>query len=79
MEKAPVMKKKLNIEGIVAAIKEMDDKNLSGFVLIGYETQDHQTKKYRVDLQHLKSATVIGMLEEFKAQFFSHSHLHKKE
>ena len=72
-----ISEKKLNIEGIVFAIKEMDEKKLPGFVLIGYETEDRQLKKYRVDMQKLNPVTLIGMLEEFKAQFFANAH--KKE
>ena len=69
--------KKLNIEGIVAAIKEIDEKKLRGFVLIGFETEDRKLKKYRVDIQKLNPITVMGMLEEFKAQYFAKAH--KKE
>ena len=66
--------KRLNIEGIVSAIKEMDDKALAGFVLIGFETEDRKTKKYRIDMQKISPITAVGMLEEFKSQYFLKAH-----
>ena len=77
MKEEFVSEKKLNIEGIVLAIKEMDEKKLPGFVLIGFEAEDRKMKKYRVDMQKLNPITLVGMLEEFKAQFFSN--MHKKD
>lgn len=74
MGKGIISERKLNIEGIVSAIKEMDEKKLSGFVLIGFESEDKKTKKYRVDLQNINPIALIGMLEEFKAQYFAKAH-----
>lgn len=71
MNEEIIKEKKLNIEGIVSAIKEMDEKKLPGFVLIGFESQDRQIKKYRIDMQKITPTTAIGMLEEFKSEFFT--------
>lgn len=67
MEKAPIRLN--NLEGILAEIKELDESNGGGFVLVGHQAQDGSIK-FQLTNKKMPMLAVIGALEQFKASFF---------
>lgn len=69
MSKQYVPKARLNIEKIVADIKELDEKDVTGFVLVAQQEGNKVT--FNLSSKGMSHAAVIGALEQFKFNFFA--------
>lgn len=61
-----------NLEGLIAEIKDLDDSEFGGFVIVGHQTAPGKIK-FQVTNKKMSMLNVIGSLEQFKASYFSTS------
>ncbi|MFH1587392.1 MAG: hypothetical protein ABID38_06035 [Candidatus Diapherotrites archaeon] len=50
-------------------MKELDEKEMSGFILIG--TNDGKKNKFHITFKSMTPLTVFGALEQYKHMYFS--------
>ncbi|MBU0635698.1 hypothetical protein KKE06_01610 [Candidatus Micrarchaeota archaeon] len=68
----PIDTRLKNLEGLIAEIKELDESQYGGFVLVGHQTAPGKIK-FQVTNKKMSMLTVIGSLEQFKTSYFATS------
>ncbi len=58
-----------NIEETIALMKDLDEKEMSGFILIG--TNDGKKNKFHLTLKSMSPLAAFGALEQYKHMYFS--------